>query len=189
MKYFIGYVIEGEAEEYYKNICKELARNFGIKDLSLRLPPHLTFVPPFEIEDNKNQVRERIIQALKMIADEQKIINFNMKGFGRFGHGSRTIFLSFEASEEVNNVIQEINQKIKDLVKQKIISVFELKLLSKNIHLHTSIARFLTPNLSNKIWNYLKELHEPRFKLKFDNLTLFELKESGWISIEVFRFI
>ncbi len=176
MIYFVGYLIEGEAAKYYQQITTDLAARFGIANLSLRIPPHFTFKPPFE-SDNINPFKK----TLGDIASSQTSLPIDIDGFDRYGLDSKTIYLNVRKDDGLNNKILKIIDQIKDFGEKK-------KPLPDNFRLHASIARHLTSEQSAAIWNYLQTLPPPHFELNFDNLTLFRLADKIWQTEKTWRF-
>jgi 2'-5' RNA ligase len=167
-RYFIGYLIQGSAAEYYRKITADLSEKFGIKNLSLRLPPHFTFKPPFDADD-----LEDVKKFVDVLSKEVKNLPIVFDGFGRFSENNRTIFLKVREDEELLMSVEKIVDRLEKVGGNR------LK-IPKPVHLHASIARGLTPRQSKEIWAYLMTLPAPHFEMRFDNITVFELGESGW---------
>ncbi|MEI6490672.1 MAG: 2'-5' RNA ligase family protein [bacterium] len=89
MRRCIVYLAKGEVEEYFKQITSELALNFSERNLSERVPAHITLKYPFETED-VNLIENKIADVLK---NKSKVL-FKVGGFERFENSKETIFLS-----------------------------------------------------------------------------------------------
>ena len=85
MRYFIGNLIRGEAAEYFKATCNDLATRFGVEDVSAIVAPHITVKAPFE----RNEL-VMLDDVISMIT-EAPIIPLSLSKWNRFG--TRTIFL------------------------------------------------------------------------------------------------
>lgn len=159
MRYFIGYLIRGEASEYYRTTCAELAGHFGIENISSIVPPYVTIKAPFE-----RGTIEAIDDILSLSTDmPAQPIEFS--GWNHFT--TRTIFLDIpKPSNELKNFVKEILAKISSTGVPVAPQEF-------NPHLHMSIARFLKPNQYQEVWKYLQSTPSPKFELKLDNLTIF----------------
>lgn len=174
MQYFVGYLIEGEASDYYKKLTSDLEHRFGIKNLSSFIPPHFTFRIPFETEKigDFEQHVDQLTTALKST-------DITIKGFDKLEGRRMTIFLSAtsDAMQNLEGVIDSLEAYDE-----------AGKTPKRPLILHTSIARFLSPEQFEDIWNYLQTLPAPQFNLKFDNLTVFKLVDDIWEIHKIFRF-
>lgn len=176
MKYFAGYLIEGEAAEYYQKITFHLSHRFGIKNLSEYVSLHLTLKPPFETED--------IVPFEKLLEEtaiKEETIPFAIQGFERFGLSSRTIFLDIEKNPSLQEKCEKILHTLADFGDNKRAEPLPLKL-------HASVARHLTPEESQKVWDYVSSLPAPHFDLQFNNLTLFIFKNNCWEIQKIYHF-
>lgn len=175
MQYFVGYLIEGNTSKYYKKITSDLGQKFDIKNLSEHIPPHLTLKIPFEtdtIEDFENYVSKKTenLSGMDLVVD----------GFEKFNGRRMTIFLKVNAGENIKtieNIVDYLESYDKDIKK-----------LPRPLALHTSIARFLSPEQCKDIWNYLQEIPSPYFNLIFNNLTIFKLINDVWEVHKIFYF-
>lgn len=177
MKYFAGYLIEGEAGGYYKKVTADLSSHFGIKDLSKHIPPHLTLKPPFETEDITPF--EKIIEGL---VEKEEVLPFSIDEYGRFNLESETIFLSVQQQQNLQEKAEKILSTLADFGNNQ-------KPVHLPLKLHASIARHLTPHKSQEIWEYVSSLPVPHFDLQFDNLTLFVFQNDNWEVRKIYRFI
>ncbi len=168
MRHFIGYNGNTEVEKYYDAITTELHEKFGVSNLSLRVPSHLTLKYPFETEDTsdaENHIREFLIN--------KSSFKFSIDGFGRFDDNNETIFLSPTRTDTLDAFIEDCIVTLGDLNEEK-------KFDPKKFRVHMSIARHLDDGLFEQIWDYVNTLPQPRFALLFDNLTLFMLENDKW---------
>ena len=176
MKYFVGYLIQGIAAEYYAAITQELSARFGIQNLAAKLPPHITFKAPFEADDI-TPFKEK----LAAICEREAAMKLTLHGFGRFDALGRVIFLEVENDSELMRVAEEIASELESFGGDK-------KQLPRPLRLHASVARFLTPGQSEEIWNYLHARPLLHFDMQFDNLTLFSKAEGPWQVDTIFPF-
>ena len=174
MQYFVGYLVEGEASNYYKTLTTELEQRFGVKNLSNFIPPHFTFRIPFETEKI-----EEFEQYVDQITSSIKSVGISINGFDKLEGKRMTIFLSAisESMDTLEGIIDSLEQYDE-----------ANKAPKRPLILHTSIARFLSPEQCEEIWNYLQTLPAPQFNLKFDNLTIFKLVDDIWEVHKIFRF-
>ncbi|HEY4477878.1 MAG TPA: 2'-5' RNA ligase family protein [Candidatus Paceibacterota bacterium] len=175
MQYFVGYLVEGEASEYYKALTSDLNQRFGIKNLSEYIPPHLTLKIPFEpdsIEDFEKYVAT--------VSETLSTVDLSVDGFEKFDGKRMTIFLRVAVGENIKT-IEEVVDHLESYSEYT-------KKLPRPLTLHSSIARFLSPEQCDEIWSYLQTLPTPQFNLVFNNLTIFKLVDGIWGVHKTFTF-
>lgn len=168
MRHFIGYLGKGEVEEYYNALTTELHEKFGIRNLSLRVPPHLTLKYPFETDDAADTE-----SRMKEFLTDKPTFPFFIKGFGRFDDNNKTIFLSVTQNDALSAFVEDCIVSLGDMEEKK-------KFDAKKFHIHMSVARHLDDDLSEQIWKYVSTLPPPYFEMLFDNLTLFVQENERW---------
>lgn len=176
MKYYVGYLVKGEVADYYREITSDLSKRFGIKNLSDTKPPHLTFKAPFETENIEIFEKE-----IKRVASQYKVSKFFIEGFGRFESMDKTIYLAIKPDSE-------LNKKANGIIKTIAYFGENRKSIPQPFHPHISVARFLDPEMFQKIWNYVSTLPIPRFETVFDGLTLFVDQNNHWEVKSTFPF-
>lgn len=162
MEYFVGYLIENEASEYYKQVTSDIAQRFGIINLSLSIPAHLTLKIPNEISDLQD-----FEKYVSDIASKTAVSQLYMDGFEKFdGKKSNTIYLSVSAKDGMQNIENAVDalENYKENIKN----------IERPLKLHSSIARFLDTEQCVEIWNYIETLPKPNFTLEFNNITIFK---------------
>lgn len=173
-KYFAGYLVGGEAAEYYAKIANDLAFRFGVRDLSERIPPHFTLKPPFTT-DNLASFRE----ALAALAGKEHPTPFVLEGLD--SHSGGTVYLAVAQNAAFRRQAEKL-----------VHALFPFGEHQKTLRLpftpHVSIARYLTEEEKAKVLEYLGMLPSPRFELSFDNLTLFAHDGARWRAEETFKF-
>lgn len=173
MEYCIASVIEGEIKEYYLKMTHELSDKFGIRDISKKIPAHITLKYPFFTEDVVN-VKERT----KAVADVYHATEFVVDGFDHFDQA--TIFLSLRLDKAFDVYIRNC---VRDLGEFKEDRSFD----PNKFTYHISIARHLTEDTFPKVWSYLQSLPRPEIKGSFDNLTLLNEIDNVWRVVERFE--
>ncbi|MDP2704806.1 MAG: 2'-5' RNA ligase family protein [Patescibacteria group bacterium] len=176
MRYFIGYLIEGEAGEYYKKITADLSERFGIKNLSEYIPLHLTLKAPFETGDIS--VIEKVLEDTAVKEETSPLV---IDGFERFGSQSRTIFLGIKDNVRVQEKAEKLLHLLSGFGNYQ-------KPIPLPLKLHASIARYLSPEQSQNVWDYVSSLPAPHFDLQFNNLTLFVHQDNHWEIQKTFYF-
>lgn len=162
--YFIGILPPEDilAEiEAFKKISME---KFNSKH-ALRLPAHITLIPPFQSNEQK-------ILSLKPVLKELLIKNIPVKlnGFSYFE--KKVIYISIERNNELLRLKKHIDDKI--LIKHKV------KTADLNFIPHITIAsKDLTEEnfiLSREYFKYIE--YKRIFKVK--RIVVFKLEGSGW---------
>ncbi len=175
MRYFIGNIIRGEAAEYYKATCAELASHYGIEDVSAIVPPHITVKSGFD----RNSI-DAVDDAISLIT-EAPAIPLSISRWNHFT--TRTIFLEAESTpKELKDYVTSVLMKTKELglpfVPQE-----------DDFRVRMSIARFLKPFQYDEIWKYLSSIPAPEFDIAFDNLTIFtkeKREDKAWKVLKTF---
>lgn len=178
MRYCIVYLAEGEIEKYFKEITSLLSQKFNIRNLSERIPPHITLKYPFEYEEEKlGEIEKNIENAIAGM----KPIDFIVEGFSKFINDSKTIFLKVAKRDDLISLIKDCKSKLGSYGEDKVFDV-------DNFEPHISIARNLSVSESDKIWEYLIQLEKPLFNLKFDNVSILEWqKNDTWKVLKTYR--
>jgi 2'-5' RNA ligase len=174
MLFFVAHILRGEAGEYHEKITRAISEQFGTEPIHLKLPPHITVVPPFEWDEPRQPV-----EALRDAVSFAKRGTFYVCKYDHFH--THTIFLSIVASAEMSNAIEQIQKQFRIFRKKE-------NYESKVFEPHASVARFLNCSQFSAIWNFLGE-EDPDFQNEFDSVTLFGLRDGVWhiVSEEVFR--
>jgi 2'-5' RNA ligase len=175
MRYFIGNVIRGEAAEYFKATCADLATRFGIEDVSAIVAPHITVKAPFE----RSEVA--MIDEVLSLVSEAPTIPLSLSKWSSFG--TRTIFL------DVVNPPVELKDYMKSVLSKLRAMGINLNSQEFDPHIHMSLARFLKPDQFEKVWNYLSSMPAPQFDIRFDNLTIFQkerMEDKAWKVLKTF---
>lgn len=159
MRYFIGSLLRGEASEYYKTTCADLANRFGIANVAEIVPPHITVKSAFE------KPNAEIIDECLSLNTEVAPMPISLASWNHFG--TRTIFIEGDKpSAELKAYADSIVAKLRAA---GIPSTIE----EKELQIRMSVARFLKPQEYTNVWNYLQTVPAPKFEMMFDNLTIF----------------
>jgi 2'-5' RNA ligase len=166
MKYFIGYLIQGDAATWHTQTVKDISEKFDTRKLYERIPPHITIVKPFESGDVSSLKAELPLWTDKYVGNGYLSID----GFGHFD--TKVIFANVNTDKSLIEKIEILWETLKinpDFSPWKP---------------HATLASHLDPDKFEKVWQYIENLEKPNFILPFDNITLFELRENKW---EVFK--
>ncbi len=159
MRYFIGCHIRGEAAEYYRDTCADLAARFGVEDVSAIVPPHFTVKTAFE-RPSITGIDDLVSSLAVAAACPISLSNWNH-------FGTRTIFID---SPETPG---ELKAFVADILKKLAAAGIPVSPQDQAFQLRLSIARFLKPNEHDLVWKHLQSFPAPKFDLSFDNLTIF----------------
>jgi 2'-5' RNA ligase len=176
MKYFIGYLLEDGALDYYNNITTELSEKFGIENLSEYIPPHFTFKPPFNFDDE-----EKLNEELRQVAKSIKSFSVTIDDFGTFDFESKTIYIKPKYDESSQSKFENIVSMTNSVGDSGVKGWDPFRP-------HASIARHLDANKSEEIWSYLQSYEKPKIDCNVDNLTLFVKEDGKWGVKNIFRF-
>ena len=166
MRYCIGYAPTGPIVEYRKKLTADLAERFGIMDLSLRVPAHITVIYPIEHVDAD---REQITARIKSFVVGKQAIPVTIEGFGVLTHTSGTVYLAPKAEPRLQTFIKEAISTFADPA--------DYTKFGGEFRPHISVARHLTPEQTTAIAAYVNSLPTPHFDLTFDSLSLFEFTD------------
>lgn len=175
MKYFIGYLIKGEAAEWQVNTAKKISEEFNTWKIYEKIPPHITVFYLEGVEDISG-IRSYIKEWVK----KNKIPgNFCISGFDHFD--DRVIFAKIDADEFVKKSIENLRADFKNLVNIKNESF-------PNWHPHSTLANQLNSDEINRIWKFVNKLEKPNFTIPFNNVTIFRYEDDQkWVVDELFE--
>jgi len=175
MKYFVGYLIKGKAEEWHIKTAKDIANKFNTWKIYEKLPPHITIFYLGGVEDVSD-----IRNFLKNWAKITPVLgNFYLNGFDRFD--DKVVFAKIDADEEILQKVEDLRKEIKRIseITNEDFPVW---------HPHATLANKVTPQEINDIWNYVSKLEKPDFTLPFDNVAIFKfVGDQKWEVDELFQ--
>jgi len=175
MRYFIGYLIQGEAGEWHYTLAKEISEKSNTWKIYKKIPPHITVFRPFDAADVspvKNLLREWT--AGRLIPGD-----FTLSGFGCFE--DEVVFAVVNTERPVLNTVIDLQKKLHALPGMPPSEY-------KEWHPHATLANHFESSQFFKIWQYVSALPKPHFVLPFDDVTLFYYDESKtWRVDEMFH--
>ncbi len=175
MKYFIGFLLQGEAAEWHINTAKKIADKFNTWKIYDKLPPHVTIFYPKGVE-NITDIRNYIADWVK---NNKSPGNLYMSGFDRFDE--RVVFAKIDVDESVNKVIEDLRANIKTVC-GAVAEEFP------TWHPHATLANKLTPIEIENIWSYTNSLDKPNFTIPFDSVSIFRfVGDKKWVVEESFK--
>jgi len=174
MKYFIGYLIRGEAANWHIKVAKEISDKYGTWKIHEKLPPHITIYRPFDLDD---------IQPVKNLlaswaSKKHALGDLLLSGFGHFD--DNVVFAKVEIDQSTKDIIEALREDI-----QRIPGVPPEDF--PDWHPHATVANHLPPEQIKLIWGDMSKQDIPSFKLPFDNVTLFRfVGDREYVAEEVY---
>lgn len=166
MRFFIGYLIEGEARKWHQALTGDISEKFNVWKIEEKIPSHITIFRPFEIENIKP------ISELLENWKEEKIAfgKFTISGFGRFD--DRVVFAEVKPDQITKDIVSDLRLKLQSIpgVQPEDYQAWRP---------HATIAYKVEPAKINAIWNYVSTLQKPQFKLAFNNIAILQYKGDG----------
>jgi len=171
MRYFIGYLIKGQAAEWHINLSDDIAERFNIWKITQKNPPHITIYYPFETE-NVDCVKDLLKNWLRKNDFAGNVI---LSGFDRFD--DRVVFACVKIDDAVEKKIAELRKDLEAVVPSKDTILPD----QTTWHPHATLAYKIPSEKIQEIWNYVKTLEVPKFQMSFDNVTIFKWDENRWV--------
>lgn len=138
---------------------------------ALRVPPHLTLVPPISVTEAELIVLESI---LKDAAASHKTFTLRVNGYDAFM--PKVIFIKPAYPKELHmlytNIIDTVIARIPHVMN---------KYPDDTFHPHFTIAyRDLEPDMFKDIWKYFKN-KKAKFSVQIHQISIFDKSDAGWI--------
>jgi len=137
--------------------------------VALKSPAHITLIPPFWLEQEKETALQHTLQSLPINIDEAGI---NLQGFSHFN--KRVLFIHVKE----NPALEEIRQQ----TEKHFIQMFgnSIKAGNRPFHPHITIAnRDIKPSDFIKAWEYfVKKDFKEMFRVK--SISLLKLGPDKW---------
>ncbi len=176
MKYFVAYLLSGEAKTYHERLTRALAARYKIFPLHQKVTPHITIKPPFETDEEGIEEVERVLRAF---AHNENAVPLSIRGFGHFGF--KTAYLDTQKSSEATMLMRRAVKALNDNISWMPQYPHEGK------KLHASVARFMDRVQARRVARYLAK-ENASFDVGFDNIAILRKKEKAWEVISVIPF-
>ncbi len=173
--YFIAIVLPGDLNKKvlkWKNLLHE---KYGCK-VGLKSPAHITFIPPFWMEQEKEQQLIKDIDAISSSSQHFTIVTNNFSAFK-----PRTIFVDVIMNEELRLLKAAINKFFLQ-------TDYKIKIDTRPFHPHITIA---TRDLRKKDFHEAWALFETnKFKAEWEanGLSLLRHNQKNWNVIHTSTF-
>lgn len=168
MRYFIAYVIEGEAGAWHQALAKEIVERFDTWKIHEKVPPHVTLFRPFKCDDIAP------VEALlgEWAASRTAPGNFLMADYGTFN--DKVIFVEAQADEKVRTTVMDLRGKLAAL------SLVPLE--EYPWYPHATLAHRVPDETIRSIHYFVRTKSKPAFMVPFDNVSLlrFDEKAGKW---------
>lgn len=150
-KYHIGTRLKGDAKDYIKSLSLQTSRNYTNIEDRKRVVPHMTFIRPFTINDEK----EVINIFNKTLSKFTEPIIYNIIGLNTFEKPNRVLYADVEQNQEINEIIYSLENNLEG----KINYLHEKASSSEdknNINLHFTVSSNIPDRDFEKIKSYLQ---------------------------------
>lgn len=168
MKYFVAYLLSGDAKVYHERLTRELSEKYRITPLHERIPPHITVKAPFETDEMGIADVER---TLRSFAHNEYATPMTLRGFGRFGF--RTVYMDVEKAPEVVLLVRRAIATLNAHVPWMQSAPLE------GNKLHASVARFLNRRQFRRIWRHVQD-ERVRFPTSLDSMAILKKVGRSW---------
>ena len=171
--YFAAIVPPAFVREEVKSLKLEFRERFAAFH-ALKLPAHLTVIPPLWLEKEQEKV---FLDTLEAITSNLNTFPVQLRGFGHFGQ--RAVFIKVQNPEPVKAFYQKLNFRLKER--------FSLN-GSEKFHPHLTLAtRDLTRENFDKAWEVYRERNYTA-SFQTSALTVFKHEGKIWEIIREFPF-
>ncbi len=176
MRYFIGFLIEGEAGTWHEALTRDISERFGTRKLHERVVPHITLYRPFDADDIAPV--KTLLQS--WTKQEHAPGTITLSGFGHFT--DRVVYASVTLEAKAQQNILALRREIMTLLPKEDFP---------NWVPHATLAdEYETPEIITEVWEYVQTLPKPEFTVPFNNVTLFRNRAGGgWDVDEIFQIL
>lgn len=171
--YFIALLPPEHIREEVKFLKEELRDRFGT-EYALRLPAHITLVPPFKISEDKDM---QLMQALEIFATTRKPFHLRLSGFGSFP--PRVLFIDVVEKEKVRDLHYDLCKNLSPVLDLEDSREFNPHLTIASRDLEEAVFPAANKFLSSRDY-------ESRFEV--DGLTLLKHEDNRWEISMDFKF-
>lgn len=176
MRYFIGYLIQGEAGEWHRTLAQEISEKFHTWQIREHVPPHITIFRPFDADDVFS-VKSLLCE---WTAERSVPGNFVLSGFGHFD--DTVVFANVVAEKSVTDAVSDLQKQLQALSGMPVPEYTEW-------HPHATLANHAGASEISAIRQYVSTLPKPHFVLPFDNVTLFRYDEGKEWRVDEFFYL
>lgn len=174
-RYYIAIIPPPHILSYVNEIREYIGEKYNTR-AALNQPPHITLIPPFEIEGDKYDLL--ITELLTYVNSITSTLSIKVRDYGSFP--SSTLFLNVEPNEDLNNLVNDLSKALEDA---DLIKAPELE-----YHPHMTVAfKDLTEDNYLLAW---EEYRDKRIYLEWEStsISLLKYEDKRWITTEELLF-
>ena len=146
LMYFIAIVLPSHLNEKVWKYKQMMLEKYNCK-VGLKSPAHITLVPPFWMEDEKEQ---QLIADIDSLSQHLYPFSISTNNFSAFK--PRTIFIAVSENDQ----LKEVKKSTDEIFKSN--SLYNIKIDSRPFHPHITIAtRDLVKKSFYEIWPWFEE--------------------------------
>lgn len=176
MRYFIAYILNGEAAAYDKEVGDGLARAFGLKELSKKTPRHITLKYPF-ITDDKIEEVERILEKFVI---GRKPTPLQLGGIGSFD--GRVVFMDVKGTIETKQMIDALATELGRL------PWMTFDQYDGGVHLHSTLAYAENEEMFRGMMEYVAKV-DKHFDIFVDNICILKREPEKWVIHKKYKLV
>lgn len=172
--YMIGFVLQGEAYKFHKELIEQISRKFGVdKPARTKIPAHITFKAPFMF--NGTQI-ELVEAAVKNAIALTYSSNFSITGYGTFEN--KVVFTNVTASQTMKIFHEKLFEELRNVKGVE----FKPEERLRDYQYHSTLATGIRDEkLGKDILTYLNEEYpNPSFSQDFNALTILVYEGHHW---------
>ena len=177
MMYFVALVLPEDLNQQVLKWKNYMHERYQCK-VSLKSPAHITLVPPFWLDESKENV---LLSDINKIAIEEKAFTVETKNFSAFK--PRTIFIDVVKNEK----LVQLKEKTDAFFKNN--ELYKIKIDNRPFHPHITIAtRDLLKKSFYEVWPvFEKERFEKRWEVT--GISLLRHNKKNWDVIHTSQFL
>lgn len=174
--YFIALVLPPHLNEKIQKYKEWMRERFGTR-VALKSPAHITLVPPFWLEAEKE---EELIMDIKSVS--RAILSFEIRTLHFSAFVPRTLFIAIAPNEELATLKKEADTYFREK------EGYKIKLDNRPFHPHITIAtRDLSKKAFHEAWPHFKET-EFDASWKSEGISLLRHNKKNWEVIYTSQF-
>jgi 2'-5' RNA ligase len=174
--YFIAIVLPQKLNEKVLKYKQMMLDKYNCK-IGLKSPAHITLIPPFWMEDEKEQ---QLISDIDSLNNHLHPFTISTNNFSAFK--PKTIFISLVPNEKLN----EVKKALDDLFKHN--PFYNIKIDTRPFHPHITIAtRDLFKKSFHEIWPWFAE-KEFLEKWTAEGISILQHNKKNWDVIYTSQF-
>ncbi len=170
-RYIIAFLIKGPAKKRHLKLTNRLSKEFGIKNVSKRIAPHITLKDLGEIKDNSNL--KFLEEFLKTFVKKEKRFKLELSGINDFK--KEVIFIGIKKTKDLMDFYKRFYSEIKRINWINLIPKFE----GKNMEFHSTLGIYDMKQTFREISDSLSR-EKVNYKLIFDQIVIMKGINHKW---------